>query len=459
MTGPTRYALIGTGARAQMYLEALAGPYADQARLVAWADPNPGRLDWNEHRLVRAGQAAPERFDVDDLGAMIGRKAIDRVIVTAPDYAHADLVVAALEGGADAIVEKPLTTDAEGVRRIADAAERTGRSVTVTFNYRYAPRNTALKRIISAGELGDITSVHFEWLLDTSHGADYFRRWHRRKENSGGLLVHKSSHHFDLVNWWLGDQPERVFATGGLRFYGADNAARRGLGPRPARGTVDVVERDPFLLDLREHDVLRGLYYEQEQHDGYLRDRDVFGDDITIEDNLSLVVDYAHGSSMTYALNAHSPWEGYTVSVNGTRGRAELAVVERGAILLDESGRQQVVDPSARPEDVADDSGRPVGERLVVQHHFGAAREIPIPHVAGGHGGADTALLHDLFDGAGDDPLEHAASWLDGVRAMAVGVAGNTSLATGMPVRTRDLPFGLAADALRPAARALTAAS
>ncbi|MFB7882736.1 Gfo/Idh/MocA family protein [Microbacterium sp. NPDC056057] len=459
MTGPTRYALIGTGARAQMYLEALAGTYADQARLVAWADPNPGRLDWNEQHLARAGQAAPERFDAADLGATIGRMAIDRVIVTAPDYAHADLVVAALEGGADAIVEKPLTTDAEGVRRIADAAERTGRSVTVTFNYRYAPRNTALKRIIAAGELGEITSVHFEWLLDTSHGADYFRRWHRRKENSGGLLVHKSSHHFDLVNWWLGDRPERVFATGGLRFYGADNAARRGLGPRPERGTVDVAEGDPFLLDLREHEVLRGLYYEQERYDGYLRDRDVFGEGITIEDNLSLVVDYARGSSMTYALNAHSPWEGYTVSVNGTRGRAELSVVERGAILLDESGRQQVVDPSARPEEVADDSGRPVGERLVVQHHFGAAHEIPIPHVAGGHGGADTALLRDLFDGAGDDPLQHAASWLDGVRAMAVGVAGNTSLATGMPVRTRDLPFGPAADALRPAAGALAAAS
>ena len=50
--------------------------------------------------------------------------------------------------------------------------------------------------------------MHFEWALDTVHGADYFRRWHREKKNSGGLLVHKSSHHFDLVNWWLGDVPD-----------------------------------------------------------------------------------------------------------------------------------------------------------------------------------------------------------------------------------------------------------
>jgi len=448
MTAPTRYAIVGTGARAQMYIDALSGPYAGTAELVAWADPNRGRLDWNERKVLAAGRAAPTRIDAAELSDAVDRLDIDRVIVTAPDFAHADLVVAALHGGADVVVEKPLTTDADGVRRIAEAVQATGRAVTVTFNYRYSPRNAALKRVIASGEIGDVTSVHFEWLLDTSHGADYFRRWHRHKHNSGGLLVHKSSHHFDLVNWWLADLPVRAFASGGLRFYGAQNAARRGLGERPERGTVDAARRDPFALDLREHDVLRGLYYEQEQHDGYLRDRDVFDEGISIEDNLSLIVDYATGASMTYALNAHSPWEGYTVAVNGTAGRAELSVVERGAILLDGSGRQHVVDPSARPESVADETGRPVGERLVVQRHFDAAREVAIPHSAGGHGGADDALLRDLLLGADADPLCRAATWLDGVRAMAVGVAGNDSLAAGAPVLIRDLPFGAAATAL-----------
>ena len=69
--------------------------------------------------------------------------------------------------------------------------------------------------------------MHFEWLLDTAHGADYFRRWHRLKDVSGGLLVHKSTHHFDLVNWWLADVPTRVYASGGLKFYG---------GPTPMPG-------------------------------------------------------------------------------------------------------------------------------------------------------------------------------------------------------------------------------
>lgn len=441
MTARTRYALVGSGSRAQMYLGAIAGPHADVAELVAWGDTNSGRLDWSQSRLEAAGMPAPARFDPAELGAAVAEHRIDRVIVTTPDATHADYIVAALAAGADAVVEKPLTTTEAGVRAIADAAQSSGRDVTITFNYRYAPRNTELKRVISSGAIGEVASVHFEWVLDTAHGADYFRRWHRDKSRSGGLLIHKSSHHFDLVNWWLADVPARVFASGGLRFYGAENAARRGLGPRPERGSIDAPGRDAFSLDLRDDPTLRGLYFEQEAHDGYVRDRDVFDAGITIEDNLSLVVDYARGASMSYSLNAHSPWEGYTVAVNGTAGRAELTVVERGAVLTDGEGNV-VVDPSASPDGVVAERSRPVGERLLVQRHFEAAREVPIPRGEGGHGGADARLLHDVFVGPGVDELGHAAGWRDGVRSVVVGLAGNRSLESGQAVRIADLDLG-----------------
>ncbi|MBD3940627.1 Gfo/Idh/MocA family oxidoreductase [Microbacterium sp. NEAU-LLC] len=445
----TRYALVGTGSRAQMYIDAIAGPHADVAELVAWTDPNPGRLDWHEARLRARGAAVPARFSPDRLAETVARRDIDRVIVTSPDFTHAAHVVTALEAGADAVVEKPLTTSEEGVRLIADAAARTGRSVTVAFNYRYSPRNSALKEVVQSGRIGEVTSVHFEWLLDTSHGADYFRRWHREKDKSGGLLIHKASHHFDLVNWWLDDAPARVFASGGLRFYGAGNAAARGLGPRPARGSEDSALRDAFSLDLRDDPELRGLYFEQEGHDGYLRDRDVFGDGITIEDNLSLVVDYARGASMSYSLNAHSPWEGYVVGVNGTRGRAELTVVERGDVRLAASGRPTaIVDPSAHPDAAGGDEVRPVAEHLVVQQHFEPARRLVIPDGAGAHGGGDAQLLTELFRGVGNDPLGRAATWHDGVRSVAVGLAGNRSLATGQAVRVDELDLGEASSAL-----------
>lgn len=443
-----RYALIGTGSRAQMYLGAIAGHHADVAELVAAGDSNPGRVAWS--LAQHPGLGSPAVFEPAELAATIAAQDVDRVIITTPDLTHADYIVTALEAGADVIVEKPLTTTEAGIRSISDAAARTGRDVRVTFNYRYSPRNSELRRVIASGAIGRVTSVHFEWVLDTAHGADYFRRWHRDKANSGGLLIHKASHHFDLVNWWIADSPSRVFASGGLRFYGADNAAARGLGPRPPRGTTDSPLRDAFSLDLRQDETLRGLYLDQEDHDGYLRDRDVFDPGITIEDNLSLVVDYAAGPSMSYSLNAHSPWEGYTVAVNGTAGRAELSVVERGSVLLDEDGRA-VVDPSARPEGVLADAARPVSERLVVQRHFETAREVSIPTGDGGHGGGDAQLLRDVFVGGDDDPLGRTAGWRDGVRSVAVGLAGNRSLTTGLAVRTSALDLGAGRQALESA--------
>ena len=304
---------------------------------------------------------------------------IDRVIVTSPDWTHADHVVAALEAGADVIVEKPLTTSEEGVRRIADAVDRTGRSVTVTFNYRYSPRNSALKEVVASGAIGEVTSVHFEWVLDTSHGADYFRRWHREKEHSGGLLIHKSSHHFDLVNWWLDDAPSRVFASGGLRFYGAENAARRGLGPA-SRTRIRTTRRcgmrsasicattTPCGRSTSSRRTTTATCVTATSSTRASRSRTTSRSSSTT----------SRGASMSYSLNAHAPWEGYTVAVNGTRGRAELTVVERGAVLLGRGGRP-IVDPSARPMDVDRESGRPVAERLVVQRHFEPARDVPIP--------------------------------------------------------------------------------
>lgn len=437
MTDRTRYALVGAGNRARMYVDAISERFADRAALVAWSDPNPGRLDYYEEQLAARSAPVPVRFAPDRLASMITEQDVHTVVVTSPDNTHADVIVACLEAGADVIVEKPLTTDAAGCAAVGEAVVATGRRLTVTFNYRYSPRNSTLKQLIASGEIGDVTSVHFEWVLDTVHGADYFRRWHREKAGSGGLLVHKSTHHFDLVNWWLADVPERVYARGGLRFYGAENARRRGLGPRPARGTGAV--GDPFALDLRADERLRRLYLDAERHDGYLRDRDVFDEGITIEDNLAVLVDYAGGPVLTYSLNAHGPWEGYRVAVNGTAGRAELSVVERGAVLPGEDGRV-TLDPSATDAAVQDRL-RPHGDRLLVQRHWEPAREVPIPKGTGGHGGGDAMLLSDLFCGvdAADDPLGRPAGYAAGVRSIAVGIAGNESLRTGLPVAISEL--------------------
>jgi len=434
-----RYALAGAGVRAQMYVDAITGTHRDRAELVAIVEPNPVRAAFHAARVADAGADAPRLATPDELEQVIRDERVDRVIICSRDDLHAELIVRSLEAGADVVVEKPLTIDAASAARIEEAVERTGRQVVLTFNYRYSPRNSALRKIVQDGTIGQVTSVDFSWMLDTNHGADYFRRWHREKKNSGGLLVHKSSHHFDLVNWWIRSQPTRVFASGALRFYGAENAASRGLGERPARGTHDG--GDLFELDLRTDERLTALYLDAEEHDGYVRDLDVFSEGITIEDNLALVVDYASGATLSYSLNAHAPWEGYRVAINGTLGRVELEVIERGAVLAGE-GLHPQIDPSLSGGDGATEL-RPEGERILVQRHWEAAYEVPIDGGDGGHGGGDALLLSDVFEGPGDDPLARPADWTDGIRSIAVGIAGNRSLETGLPVRVADLGIAL----------------
>jgi predicted dehydrogenase len=434
-----RYVLAGTGHRSRMYLDAMAGAHREDADLVGLVEPNQGRLDAHLKRLADAGLDTDTIVTAgpDDLEQVISKTGADRLIVTSPDYTHAGLIVRGLEAGVDVVVEKPLTIDPDSTRRIADAVSRSGRQVVVTHNYRYSPRNSGLKELIKNGSIGTPLSVTFEWVLDTAHGADYFRRWHRDKVNSGGLLIHKASHHFDLINWLLADAPEQVYARGGVKFYGAENAAKRGLPARPARGTHDG-EHSPWELDLRSDPWLKALYLDSESYDGYQRDQDVFGPGVTTEDNLAVIVDYSRGATLSYALNAHSPWEGYRIAVNGDQGRAELEVVERAAVLLGAEG-QVLVDPSAQPESTT----RQGGQHLTLQRHWEQAQDIEIVEGEGGHGGGDALLLADVFRGPVDDWLERPSSWVDGIRSISVGMAGNESLRTGQPVKIADLGLGM----------------
>ena len=168
----------------------------------------------------------------------------DCVIVTCPDAFHDDYIVRALDAGCDCITEKPLTTTPEKAQRIVDACKRNNRHVRVLFNYRYSPPRTQVKDLLMSGAIGDVMSVDFHWLLNTLHGADYFRRWHSHKAISGGLMIHKATHHFDLVNWWLGSEPEIVQAYGKREFYTPAMAKRMGL-EEPSRALPHLSREEP----------------------------------------------------------------------------------------------------------------------------------------------------------------------------------------------------------------------
>ncbi len=423
-----RFVQVGLGARSEMYSTTLVEHPSNGQALVGLCDTNLGRL---EQRAAWAGQRGVEvkTYLAEDFERMIAECKPDCVIVTTQDCFHDVYICRAMELGCDVITEKPMTIDAERCQRILDTQRATGRECTVTFNYRYSPPRTQVKDLLMSGVIGDVLSVDFHWLLDTRHGADYYRRWHRNKANSGGLMVHKATHHFDLVNWWLSTIPVSVYASGSRGFYTPQSADRYGLTQRGERcyGCAEA-KRCPFFLDLRNGD-LRRLYLDNEAYDGYYRDRCVFSAAIDIEDTMNVVVSYENGVKMAYSLNSFMPWEGYSVSFNGTRGRLEHKCQETVYISGDGS-----VQGALRPD----------GTTIDIYPHFKPGYAVEIWQAAGGHGGGDRLMLKDIFDPAPEpDKYRRAADQRAGAYSILTGVAANRSMATGQSVMIADLVKGI----------------
>lgn len=422
-----RYVSVGVGSRNRMFQDALWGPHKARGALIAACDTNPGRLDHVAQRAIQAGAKPPKPFLAADFDKMLRELKPDAVIVTTPDAFHDDYVVRALDAGCDVITEKPMTTTAAKAQRILDAVKRSGRHIRVTFNYRYSPFRSQVKELLMAGEIGDVLSVDFQWLLNTVHGADYFRRWHSNKAISGGLMVHKATHHFDLVNWWLSDLPVSVAATGKRAFYTPEMARRFGLsGPHQRCRTCPEKAECNFFLDLAADPGLKALYLDNEKYDGYFRDQCVWRPTIDIEDTMNVVVGYAGGTTLSYSLNAFNAWEGYHIAFNGTKGRLEHSVVEQAGVAgasghSDEDRiKTRIVPMRGNPRDVVPATG------------------------TGGHGGGDAVMLADIFDpNAPKDPLLRAADERGGAASILVGVAANQCFETGKPVKIAELVTGL----------------
>lgn len=428
-----KFAIVGCGGRCRMFIDAVINDYSDHSRLVGFCDLSPTRAAYWANYVAEKQSADPlPTYAADQFDQMIKETQADTVIVTTMDSTHHLYIVRAMELGCDVISEKPMTIDIEKAEAIYEAIQRTGRSLRVTFNYRYMSTFSKVKEIVDSGLIGTPTLVDFQWRLDTKHGADYFRRWHREKDCSGGLLVHKSTHHFDLVNWILGDRPATVFAAGGLKFYGEKNAASRGKTYSYDRYTGNVTrEEDPFALNLTDGE-LKELYFDGEKDSGYVRDRNVFGGEskwpITAEDTLAVTAAYRSGPVFSYSLVAYSPWEGERLTVTGTEGQVEYFGRGQGHIIKGQSDG-----------DLAEEQYQ--GEQYVrLQRMFEPPQAIEIPEAKGGHGGGDTRLLDRVFmPGLESDPLNRDAGFQDGLNSILVGISANRSMETGQAVQLDEV--------------------
>ncbi|GAA4460268.1 Gfo/Idh/MocA family oxidoreductase [Nibrella saemangeumensis] len=400
-----KVAMVGTGHRGtSMWGVPVIKEFGDIVEFVGLCDTNKGRLETAKKML---NVSCPTFTNFEE---MMRQTKPDMLIVTTVDGTHHDFIIKGMEMGADIITEKPMTTDETKCKAILDAEKRTGKKVTVTFNYRYSPHRQKLYELLRQEVVGKITSVDFHWYLDVRHGADYFRRWHRLKENSGSLFVHKASHHFDLLNWWLESEPETVYANAALEHYGK-NGKFRSTNCRPCPHKSEC----KFYWDITKDKRLTALYVDNEKHDGYLRDGCVFKEDVNIYDKMAATIRYANGVQVSYSLTTYSPYEGYRIAFNGTNGRIEAWIKESGAMTMESY------------------------DEIMVSHNFGKVEYIKIPQ-AEGHGGGDALLRDKIFrNPAAKDTYRQSAGSRDGAMAILVGVAARKSVESGQAVNIADL--------------------
>ncbi|MEQ9287743.1 MAG: Gfo/Idh/MocA family oxidoreductase [Cyclobacteriaceae bacterium] len=419
-----KVALVGTGVRGTSFWgKRLVDEYSDILEFVGLCDINPGRLAYGKKYI---GAKCPTFGDFEK---MVNETRPDLVIVTTKDSNHHEFIIKGLKMGCDVLTEKPLTIDEDKCQDILDAERLSDKKLIVGFNYRWSPYATKVKELISNGAIGKVTSVDFSWYLNTHHGASYFRRWHGLRQSGGTLWVHKATHHFDLLNWWLDSDPKEVFAYGALEHYGS-NGQFRGKSCR----SCDFKDKCEYYWDINKSKRDVDLYTSNEKHDGYIRDNCVFRHEVNIYDKMSAQIKYANETVVNYSLTTYSPFEGYRVSFNGTEGRIEawLDIPYLKSESLDQEQLHKL--------EMSQDEKELVHEPIIVHKLWNDFEKVMVSTEKAGHGGGDKRLHEKIFKTPGEkDPYDRAAGVRDGAMSILIGIAARKSIESGQPVKIEQL--------------------
>ena len=397
-----KIALVGASMRIRAFVQALKKDYTENHQLCAVMDIDTGKM-----------RAFNESIDLDLLSytnfdKMCNEVEPDLLLISTVDYFHSDYIVKALDRKISFICEKPLCVNIEQCQDIIVAQQQNPEVFAITsHNARYHVAARAVKRILDEGTIGRINSVNYAEMLDFRHGASYFRRWNRIKKLSGGLQIHKSSHHFDRLNWWLKSHAESLNATGGLRAYGAKASAFHG------ERCIDCEhsKKCRFAADYHNTSSIDyELFLKYRVENSYAPDRCVFAPEIDIEDFLSIGIKYINGVDVNYTLSAHCNYEGENIVFEGDKGRIEMI--------------RRIYE------------GKDVSTVELFRFGQREPEKIKLKFEEGTHGGSDKRLYDDLF---GETDSGRLATLEDGIQAVLTGIAVNKSLETGSRVDVQSM--------------------
>ncbi len=423
-----KYAVCGVSNRAlNMFLKPMVTTFRDHVDLVAVLDIDPRRFEVLHNEAPETKEVAT--YSDKEFDKLVEETKPDVVIVAGRDSTHVDYILAALEKDIDVITEKPMVTTAADCKRVLDAEKKSKGSVTVTFNARYPAIQRRIKELILEDKVGKITSVELNWYIDTHHGASYYKRWNRMRKFSGGLSIHKTTHHLDMVQWLIDQYPEEAFCYGTRNYYGSESPlnpskkdgrhcstctekAECAYYSRWSSRSSDAAPKDDHLGTIKE--MRSGSNYTD-----YSPDMCIFDSEIDIEDTYSATVRFKKGAFLSYTANFSSPFEGYRLAINGTKGRIETQQIDcRGTYDIPPRG-------------------------IDYYPLFGAKESILVVKGEGSHGGSDPLLQEDLFLGVDPKrPYEIMAASEAGAYSVALGEALWRSSETHQPINIDALING-----------------
>ena len=388
-----RIGIIGMGNRAySLIIPLLSEQFRDRAEIAAVYDPNEVKREF-ARETIKSGslQLFAER------GPFLA-SGLDLVMVTTPQFAHAENAVAALDAGLDVFLEKPMARTAAECQAIIDAEKRSGKRVFMGFNLRHHPVCCKIADMVKEGRIGRVQQIVCTDYY--SGGFSYFRRWHRLTANSGGLAVEKGCHSIDQINRFARSVPVRVSAFGGLdRFLPDKDGADYCYKCKKKAACPYFMDMDKAAETTKRETGIDAVVV----NGGRRLDLCVFNSDKDTFDNHLISIEYANGCRAALA-------ECFTSSVKATSGRQFVLNGWEGQIWAEMTNRRIRFYPNAP---------------LQTEN---APEEIDIPKASGNHGGADNAMLEYVLDCMETGRENTEMRTVDGYYAVAVAEAAEKAV-------------------------------
>lgn len=361
-------ALLGAGGRGNVYSSySLKRP--NEIKIIAVAEPNEEK----RKRFAEKYAISPENC-YSTWEELLAQPRLCRLLmICTQDRFHYEPTMKAIELGYDILLEKPMSVSPEESLEMAEAADNKGITLAVCHSMRYSPFGRTLKRLIDEGAVGKIMTIQWTENVGYWHQAHSFVRgnW-RNTEQSSPMILAKSCHDMDMLQWLIGSECEKVSSFGELSYFNEENAPD-GSTERCTDG-CEVEGSCPYsaikwyynekktwphsishqsTLEARWKAITEGPY-----------GRCVYRCDNDVVDHQVVNLRFAGGATVAFTMTAFSEHETRSIKIMGTKG--EL---------------------------------RAIGTKNEIEiQQFGGEKHIVYPQrVEGGHGGADVLLMRDLI--------------------------------------------------------------